>query len=395
MDKKVGLAIVTYGTNYGTYLQAFATQHIVRTLGYDTEVININSVKAEVSRARKKYFLKQLCNLPELNSYKHVVQGLVWERINPQYRQYLGNRKRALEKFKKENFVFSEIKDSWEGLTQLCQERYAHVLVGSDQLWRPANIAGNFYTLNFVPENINKIAYATSFGLKEIRPNQKSIATEFLSRINHLSVREKSGAQIVRKLTNREIPIVCDPTMLLTKEEWNSFVSPEPIVKEKYVLCYFLGDNKEHRQFARKLADKIGCKIVGVLHIAGYLAIDKSFGDIVPENIGPFEFLNLIKNAEFVCTDSFHGCVFATVFNRKLCAFRRFAKDSKMSTNDRITTLLSMLGMESSLIYGTEEAEVVLQVKTDYCEVEQKLTKKRMESLDYLKNAFEDKWTDL
>ena len=395
MDKKVGLAIVTYGTNYGTYLQAFATQYIVRKLGYDTEVINIDSVKKEVGRARKKYFLKQIFNLPELNSYKHVVLGLLRERMISEYGFYLKNRKNALGKFKKEHFVFSEIRDSWDGLTQLCQERYEHVLVGSDQLWRPANIAGDFYTLNFVPESVNTIAYATSFGLKEIRKNQKDIAGKFLSRIDHLSVREKSGARIVQELTNRKIPVVCDPTMLLTKDDWNQFVSQEPLIKEKYILCYFLGDNKEHRQFAQNLAKKTGCKIVGILHIAGYLGIDKDFGDYIPEDVGPFEFLNLIKNAEYVCTDSFHGCVFTTIFNRKLCAFRRFAKDSKMSTNDRITTLLSMLGMENTLLYGTEDVQLRMLISTDYKEVDSKLAKKREESLGYLKDAFADKSTDL
>ena len=288
MDKKVGLAIVTYGTNYGTYLQAFATQHIVRKLGYDTEVINIDSVQKEVGKARKKYFAKRIFSPSELKSYKHVLIGIVREKTNKKYRQYMANRKEQFEKFRKSKFVFSEVRNSWSGLSQLCQERYEHVLVGSDQLWRPANIEGNFYTLNFVPENVNKIAYATSFGLSEIRKNQSEKAKSFLSRINHLSVRETSGAKIVKNLTERDIPVVCDPTLLLSQDDWDQFVAKEPIVKEKYILCYFLGNNKAHREFAKKLAEKTGCKVVGVLHIAGYLSIDKKFGDIVPNDIGPF-----------------------------------------------------------------------------------------------------------
>lgn len=395
MNKKVGLAIVTYGTNYGTYLQAFATQHIVQKMGYETEAINIDSVKSEVGKARKKYFAKQVFNLPELRSYLHVLIGIASEKVNPKYKSYIENRKLQLQKFKQERFHFSKVADSWQGLTKLCEENYDHVLVGSDQLWRPANIAGNFYTLNFVPDNINKIAYATSFGLKEIRENQKQTAKHFLSRIDHLSVREKSGAEIVRGLTDRKIPVVCDPTMLLTKEEWGSFVADEPIVRGNYVLCYFLGDNKDHRRFAEKLAKKTGCKVVGVLHIAGYMALDRNFGDIVPENIGPFEFLNLIKNAEYVCTDSFHGCVFTSIFNRRLFAFRRFSKDSKMSTNDRITTLLSMLGMEKTLVYGTEDIESCLKYTIAYPSVEERLQQKRSESLAYLEKAFANHCTDI
>lgn len=393
--KKVGLAIVTYGTNYGTYLQAFATQYVVRKLGFNTEIINMESVQSDISKSRKKYFVKQIFNIPELKSYAHVIQGIISEKTNKKYRLYINNRKQQFSKFRNENFVFSDIKDSWDSLSKLCQENYDYVLVGSDQLWRPANIAGNFYTLNFVPNDVPKIAYATSFGLKEIRSNQAEISKNFLSRIQHLSVREKSGAKIVKDLTGRNIPVVCDPTMLLSKEDWSQFVSNTPVVNKKYVLCYFLGDNKVHREYAQKLAKETGCKVVSIRHIAGYLSIDKQFGDIAPENIGPFEFLNLIKNAEYVCTDSFHGCVFTTIFERNLFAFRRFSKDSKMSTNDRITTLLSMLGLEERLIYGTEDISTGIKQSINYLSVKQNLDAKKTDSMNYLYNAFDGKDTDL
>lgn len=392
--KKVGLAIVTYGTNYGTYLQAFATQYAVRKAGYETEVINIDSVKTEVSNARKKYFLKQIFNLPEIKSYKNVLIGIVCEKTNKKYREYISKRKSKFAEFREKNFDFSEIKNSWNGLAELCRS-YNYVLVGSDQLWRPANIAGNFYTLNFVPDDITKIAYATSFGLGQIRENQKQITGDFLSRIEHLSVREESGAKIVNELVNRNIPVVCDPTLLLTKEAWSDFLSDEPIVKEKYILSYLLGDNKQHREFVKRLSEHTGCKVVAVKHIAGYIAMDKELGDIVPTDVGPFEFLNLIKNAEYVCTDSFHGCVFTTIFNRNLFAFRRFSKDSKMSTNSRITTLLSMLGMEDRLVYGNEDMSECVAKHTDYSVVEERLEAKRKESLSYLSDAFANKNTDL
>lgn len=395
MKKKVGLAIVTYGTNYGTYLQAFATQCIVRKLGYDTEIINIDSVKSEVLSARKKYFAKQIFYLPELKSYKNVIKGLVLEKTNSEYKAYIGDRKKQFAKFNDSYFEFSERRDSWSGLTELCKERYDHVLVGSDQLWRPANIAGGFYTLDFVPDNVNKIAYATSFGLKEIRVNQEKKAKEFLSRIQHLSVREHSGAEIVKQLTQRNIPVVCDPTLLLDEEDWCKYIPEQPIISGKYIFCYFLGDNKQHREYVRNLSDKTGCKIVSLPHIAGYISIDKKFADIAPKGIGPFEFLNLIKNAEFVCTDSFHGCVFSSLFNKKLFVFRRFAQENTMSTNDRIITLLSALNMENSLVYGTEDISEALENITDYILVKSHIISIRKKSLEYLCNSLNRVKTDL
>ena len=395
MDKKVGLAIVTYGTNYGTYLQAFATQQLIRNLGYQTEVINIDSVKKEVSKSRKKYFARQIFNLSELKSYKSVLKGIVREKIDKKYKKYIDNRKEKFSEFKNQKFGFSSIVKSWDGLTKLCEEKYEHVVVGSDQLWRPANIAGDFYTLNFVPNSVNKIAYATSFGLSEIRSNQKKKAQNFLNRIDHLSVREVSGAKIVNELTGRKIPVVFDPTLMLSQEEWGAFVLKTQIVEGKYVLCYFLGNNKEHRLFAKNLAKQSGCKVVGILHIAGYLAIDKNFYDEEPINIGPFEFLNLIKNAEYVCTDSFHGCVFSAIFNKRLFAFRRFKSSNKMSTNVRITTLLSTIGLEKSLIYGFEPIDEQIKIKIDYNMVNLKIDSKRKESLKYLTDSFASENTDL
>ncbi len=389
MNKTVGLAIVTYGTNYGTYLQAYATQYIVNKLGFNTEVINIESVKKEVSKARKKYFIKQIFNLPELKSYANVIKGMVFEKINKKYRKYIQNRKQKFDNFRKENFIFSKVCESWKGLSCLCNN-YSHVLVGSDQLWRPANIAGNFYTLNFVPDHIKKVAYATSFGLGQVRKNQEKSVKNFLNRIECLSVREESGAKIVENLTGRKIPVVCDPTMLLTKDEWGQLSGNNKIIEGKYILTYLLGDNKQHREFIKKLAQETGCKIVSLLHIAGYISKDKNFGDVLPKDIGPFEFLNLIKNAEYVCTDSFHGCVFTSIFNRKLFAFKRFSKTSKMSTNSRIYTLLSGLNIEDCLIEGHEDVAKCLQLNIDYDQLNTKICEKRENSLDYLKNSLYD-----
>ena len=395
MNKKVGLAIVTYGTNYGTYLQAFATQYFINKLGYDTEVINIESVEKEVSSARKKYFISRLLSYSELKSYFHVILGIVKEKTNKPYRTFIGKRKTKMEEFKKEKFVFSNKCDSFNGLSAYCRDNYDSVVVGSDQLWRPANIAGNFYTLNFVPDEVNKIAYATSFGLKQIRDNQIDIATRFLSRINHLSVRESSGAEIVDTLIKRKIPVVLDPTLLLTKDEWSIFAASEIETPDKYILCYFLGSNKSHRDFSVRLAKETGCKIVSLVHIAGYMALDKGFGDLQPANVGPCEFLALVKNAQYVCTDSFHGCVFATQFERPLFAFKRFSNKDKMSTNDRISTLLKMLNMEERLVYGTEDCREYIDKAIDYSKAKELLDNRRKESVQYLENAFANVNTDL
>lgn len=387
MNNKIGLAIVTYTINYGTFLQAFATQTAISNLGFDTEILNINSVITDVSKARKKYFLSQAFNIAELKSYRHTISAIISKKINKKYREYITQREECFKKFSGKNFRIGEKCDLWDGLSEHCKD-FSAIVVGSDQLWRPANIAGNFYTLNFVPDNINKISYATSFGLKEIRKNQTEIAKKFLSRINYLSCREESGIKIIENLIDKKAKLVCDPTLLLNQNDWNRFIKSTPIINDDYILVYLLSNNKKHREYIKKMAKETSCKIIGVLHGSGYIKGDENFVDEAPSNVGPFEFLNLIKHAKFVCTDSFHGCVFSTIFEKNFYAFKRFSDKDKMSTNTRVTGLLNRLGLKDRVI---EDFSSLKLDEIDYTYVSKRLEDFRNESFDFLKNALNNK----
>ena len=383
MSHKIGLAIVTYTINYGTFLQAFATQTKIKALGYETEILNIDSVIDDVSKARKKYFLGQMFHISELKSYRQTILAIIEKRVNKRYRNYMTSREKCFMAFKKNHFLIGEKCDSWLGLSEHCRE-FSSVVVGSDQLWRPANIAGNFYTLNFVPDDINKISYATSFGLREIRENQRKIATNFLSRIEHLSCREESGANIIEELTGRKAKVVCDPTLLLKQNDWNKFLPDKTIIPGDYILVYLLSTNRKHREYVKRLAKETSCKIVGVLHGAGYVKGDENFVDEAPADIDPFDFLNLIKHARYVCTDSFHGCVFSVIFEKNLYAFKRFSDKDKMSTNTRVTGLLQRLGLSERLV---DSYDALFFDDIDYSRVNEKLDFFRTDSLDFLTKA--------
>ena len=161
-------------------------------------------------------------------------------------------------------------------------------------------------------------------------------------------------------------------------------MQPSALVKGDYILMYLLSSNKQHRAYVKKLAKQTNCKIVGVLHGAGYICGDEKYVDEVPTNIGPFEFLNLIKNAKFVCTDSFHGCVFSTIFERDFYAFKRFSDDNNMSTNSRVTGLLNKLGLTNRLVQNFNEFNLT---PVNYENVKQEVRSFRAESLQYLNAA--------
>ena len=208
-----------------------------------------------------------------------------------------------------------------------------------------------------------------------------------MRRIELLSVREVSGQKMVKDLIGREIPVVCDPTMLLSAEEWESYINKERIIDEPYILCYFLGSNEEYLKFAKRLKENKKTKLVGLVHCAGYNTKVNVYMDETPFNVGPLEFINLIKYAEYVLTDSFHCCVFSILFEKSFFAFKRFSDGDEMSTNDRLTTLFNWTGIKNRLLDGNEEINEKLFSNINYAEVKERLNIKRAESIKYLEDA--------
>ena len=200
-------------------------------------------------------------------------------------------------------------------------------------------------------------------------------------------MRENSGAEIVMKESGREATVVCDPTMMLTAEEWMHIQDEKPFAEGKYILMYLMGDNPEQREFVKKLSKSTGCRIIGLLHGATYISYDENVADEKPYNVGPAEFINLIRNAEFVCTDSFHCCVFSILNSTKFFAFRRWPDGSKFSANDRLYTLLQFTGLERRMLMGDEDVESCASDDIDFGPVLEKVAEKRKMSMEFLVNA--------
>ena len=280
---------------------------------------------------------------------------------------------------------------TYEDLTKLARENYSDVVVGSDQLWLPVNVVADYYTLNWVPDNINKISYSTSFGVSTVPKKYTELYKRFLKRINYLSVREDTGVKLVKSLSNKKTTLVCDPTLLLTKKEWKDIATPKRIIKDKYILCYFLGKNIEHRKFAGRLKKETGYKIVSLNHADEYVKYSDTYADITPYDIGPKEWINLIKYAEYVCTDSFHGTVFSLLFNKIFFDFRRHSEKNKNSTNSRIDSLLKVAGVNKNrILTGKEDIKKVLKYKIDFKLVNKNLNKFRKESKEWLLGALSE-----
>lgn len=381
MNKKIGVCCVFNHRNYGSMLQTLATVEKLESMGYDYEIIHytkkltldlllrsLDRIPEEIrTRVRRKNKNKKMDTYPEIKDSIKIRNS------------YFDNfRKSRFTKVSKPYNTFKELQNA--------AKNYSAVLIGSDQLWVPKGYSTGFFNLLFVPENVPKLAYATSFGVSEIPKNKRKAAKYFLNRMDYISVRELRASEMIKELTGREVPTVVDPTILFTGEEWKEIITEKKVVEnEKYIFCYFLGNNPEQRLEVEKLKKATGYKIVFIPHLDEFIESDIKFGDKQLYNVGPEEFVNLIRNAEYVCTDSFHGSVFSILNHKKFVTFNRFKTTDRNSRNSRIDSLLQQTNLSERRYDGNLVEQIVKDI--DYDKVESRLTKMREKSEDYLEMA--------
>lgn len=273
--KKTAIVSCYFQHNYGSMLQAYATQMALDKLGYENETIDISGFNGEIKKAKLLYFAKASLTSDILLSKLGMAKNVLIKKFSKtQYAESSKVRAEKFDAFSHKQFRLSPKYNSKAELGNKCKDNYSSVLVGSDQLWLPGNIAADYYTLNFVPETVNSIAYATSFGQSSLPKNSAKKAEVFLKKIKHIGVREESGQKLVKEIANRDVPVVCDPTLLFTGDEWMAIQQKEPIIKGKYILCYFLGNNPPHREFAKRLKEVTGCKIIALTHLDEFVKSD-------------------------------------------------------------------------------------------------------------------------
>ena len=383
-ENRIGLISVT-NHNYGSILQTFALQSFVNKLGYKTEIIKYFEPKTNK--------ILRFKNIDYATSrLKMVHKKLSMFLLSKKERENLKLRAKSFDSFITSKLFFSRPCHNLQQLNDLSYN-YSLCLLGSDQVWHPMNLLMDFFTLNFVDENICKVAYAPSFGVSEIPVSYKDKYRQYINRFQFLSCREKSGVSIVKNLTKRDANLVCDPTLLLTKEEWENHISDKLTFDEPYIFCYFIGNNPNQRKLIKQFRRTKGCKIVALLHIDEYIKSDNNFADYTPYNVGPTEFLSLIKNARYVMTDSFHATVFSLIFQKEFFVFNRFENGKGKSTTSRIDSLVEMAGVKSRKIKENAQLNDLLILDNEeinYLSVEKNIYNFRTQSIDYLTKSLEN-----
>ena len=379
--KKIGLVSV-YNSNYCSMLQTYALYIYLKSQGITNEIILYTKKKDW------KQFVRLFNVALVIMKGRVVFRDLYCKLFHKDIAEQLMVRIGKFNEFKAKYFDFSRNHFGWNDL-KTTNNDYDTFIIGSDQVWNPINIGTDFFNLLFTDDDKYRISYASSFGTSSIPPSQVNKTKLYLNRIQSLSTREMAGVKIIKELTGRDAQLVCDPTLLIDKEYWVKLKGEERFIKEKYIFCYFLGNNPPHREFANKFKKKTGYKLVALQHLDELVLSDIPFADIKPFNVGPAEFVNLIANAEYILTDSFHGTIFSLLFKKQFFTFSRFESSSKASTNSRIESLLNLVGVTGRYIKATENIDECMQRNIDFELAHERINKIQKSSRQYLKESLE------
>lgn len=361
---KVAIITINDNNNYGNRLQNYALERFLKqkfsldinTIWYDKKTLYVSRIELCYWKTLLKFILNK-------NGFRKYMQ-----------KSYLIDciRMYNIGRFnKKINIRFDFC------LKKCLKNEYDYFIVGSDQVWNPnfwRENHSNIRFLKFVPSE-KRVAYAASIAVPVIEKNKKGFFKDSLNEMKAISMREKSGAVIVKELTGKDVPVVVDPTLLLSKEEWQKIeLIPEWYSGEKYILAYFLGNPSP---IIENLAKKNGWKI--------YNLMDRSNLDLYASRVE--EFVYLIEHAELVVTDSFHACVFSILMNTPFLVVNRQEKGI-ITMISRIDTLLELFGYQNRYIIDEKcslSDEEILYMNFDNVKSIQR--KEISNSIKYIKNA--------
>ena len=385
--EKIKIGIVTlYHNNYnfGGLLQAYALPTALRKyLGVSAEQIDYVFEPEEIE-------------IKETSSVFGVIYKIGGTVFNILERNNFNKRKKSFEQFIKEIPHSNKIYEYGNIIDSL--NEYNAFICGGDQIWNDCKKMPWFsmndssvFTLQFVPKQIKKIAYAPSMAVLDLTDEFKQQFSVGVNRLDRVSVREKRSLAILKELANKPVTVAVDPVLLLKESDW--FQEIKYLKKnKKYILCYLLSDSISQRKAATKLAKELNCKIITFPHILANMVrkCDLFFGDIHDYTSGPREFVSLIKNAEMVITDSFHACVFSMIFKTPFAVFERVITGKKGNMNSRIYDFLEEYHLENQLVTEKELADMKEIPKIDFTYAHEHWVKRREESLEYLKNALKN-----
>lgn len=333
------IAVITYSfaQNWGAVLQAYALVEYLNSIGHDAKLIYYREFDN-----RKFTTIKSV--------YDGLISVLKWRENQERVDKF--------NDFRINNLQLTAKCTNEKELSELNQDFDAFI-TGSDQVWNVGKGVCKDYYLSFAEPEKRRISYAASFGVSSIPEQYQEQVREGINGIQYVSIREKSGAKIVKSLTGKDVKIVLDPVFLKTNHQWNQLVGNERIKKEKYIFVYPTQITKRLEETVKILKKQYGCMAFSPFAIKGCKTI---------KNIGPKEFVKYIRDSEAVIASSFHATAFSIIYKKPIYVV------AHSQTGSRTTDLLESIGMEQSII--TDPA--IIRTDYDYSIQDMKLLQEKI-----------------
>ena len=361
---KIGIVTIMDYTNYGNRLQNYAVSHVLRKK-FDCDVISLAAYKEKAFY--DGHYIPWLKD--QIAGKTSIFPEFAERRFGPNITRSTNFRTWSKKHIPTRNFYESKC------LPESLNREYAMFFAGSDQIWNYHFSSNRFddYFLRFA-EDRKKAAISGSFGVEEIPDKWKQTYIDGLSGFNHISVREDAGAQIIKSLIGRDVPVLVDPVMLLSKEEWLKVAKkPRVDVSKPYILKYYLGDEAEEEKIDH-WAKANGYEVYELLN------------DKIPElySAGPGEFISLIANASLVASDSFHCIAFSIIFRKPFAVYARRGSGNYMTS--RLDTLLGKFGFENRWKHLMKPEEYLA---CDYSKVDEIMATEQSNAMAYIQTVLD------
>jgi polysaccharide pyruvyl transferase WcaK-like protein len=378
--KRIGIHTIIDYVNYGNRLQNYAAQEILKSLGFEVEsIVNYPTKPIEAGLAFTLTRIRNAVKLSPFTLIKKAWQKIIERKKLALYQACQQAKALSFKTFSDKYITESDYVLTLANIPDNLNQRYDFCIVGSDQIWNPNIRYGSSLDFLSYVSSEKRIAFAPSFGVSIIPEEFKERYANYLNDMAFLSVREEKGAELIQNLCGRQAEVLVDPTLVLKSEDWAKIATPaKNKPAKKYLLTYFIGAVSNKRLAVLKnmaKTNKLELVMMNSLHDTDRYAAD------------PAEFLDYIRSAALVCTDSFHCIIFSMHFKSPFVVFDREGKSAPMGS--RIDTLLGKFHFEERKQHLLESNQKYFDI--DFEHVPEIMEKERKKVNDYLTIALESK----
>lgn len=367
---KAGILTFHNTLNYGACLQAFATQEVLKRMGVDVKIIDYRSKALEVH-----YSLHHYKSLLKYKGISTMLPFIAADVLNLKLNYF---ESKTFNDWYENNYILTSKCKSLLDLKK-CTKDYDVCIVGSDQVWNSEITEGydDAYFLDFCNFRTKRISYAASIGKDVLTSEDVEFLSTKLSKFDNISLREATHIKTLSETLNRNVENVVDPTLILTSSEWNKALNiGSPLVKEKYIFFHSINSPTELTNAAIKLQKATSLRIV---RIGKHSKFDN---EMLFKAANPTDFVNLISNAEYIVTDSFHGLAFSIIYRKQFISILGNGR------NSRILNLLTQIGLKNNA-YKDFAFETLEDIAVNYSEnVENRISELRSFGKSFLENEF-------